>query len=239
VFRRKKNRDDDDVEVDVLDDDATTREEVVLGAPEPAVTRGPWDPDDVPDPDLPRLDLGGLLVPIPKKLELQVEANPDGTVAAAVVADGRSTMQLNAFAAPRRSGLWEEVRTEIRESLDEQGIVADEADGPIGRELRARIPTGDGKGTMTSARFIGCDGPRWFLRGLISGPAATDPVQAEPLEAVFRGVVVVRGGEAMAPRDQLPLRLPKDVPEPTEEGAEAGYGDLDPFERGPEITEIH
>ncbi len=235
MFRRKKNSDAD--EVQASDDDAASREVAVLGQPEPAVTTGPWDPSDVPDPELPRLDLGGLRVPIPKKLELQVEANPDGSVAAAVVGDGHSTMQLNAFAAPRRSGLWDEVRNEIRESLDEQGVVADETDGPLGRELRARLPSGDGKGT--SARFIGYDGPRWFLRGLISGPAATDPVQAEPLESVFRSVIVVRGGEAMAPRDQLPLRLPKDVRDTAAEDTEPGYDDLDPFERGPEITEIH
>ena len=72
----------------------------------------------------------------------------------------------------------------------------------------------------------------------MSGPAATDPVQAAPFEHLFRSVIVVRGKDAMAPRDPLPLRLPTDAviqggPEQPEEDP------LNPFERGPEITEIH
>ena len=50
--------------------------------------------------------------------------------------------------------------------------------------------------------------PRWFLRGLITGPAAEDAEAAQPLEAAFRGIVVARGTEPMPVREQLPLRLP-------------------------------
>ena len=93
---------------------------------------------------------------------------------------------------------------------------------------------------LAPARFLGADGPRWFVRALMSGPAATDPVQAAPFEYLFRSVVVVRGKDAMAPRDPLPLRLPTDAviqggpDEPSED-----VDPLNPFERGPEITEIH
>jgi hypothetical protein len=52
------------------------------------------------------------------------------------------------------------------------------------------------------------DGPRWFLRGLLTGPAAENPEAAAPLEEAFRGIVVVRGAEPMPVREQLPLRLP-------------------------------
>ena len=51
----------------------------------------------------------------------------------------------------------------------------------------------------------------------------------------------------MAPRDPLPLSLPEDAVSDDEleedevleedDGSEAPYADLDPFERGPEITE--
>ena len=58
------------------------------------------------------------------------------------------------------------------------------------------------------ARFLGVDGPRWFLRGLISGPAASSPEAAAQLEAAFQGIVVVRGTEPMPVREQLPLTLP-------------------------------
>ena len=239
VFKRKKAPEPGETESVA---EAASREEAVLGAPEPAVTTGPWDPADVDAADnaLPRLDLGAIKVPIPEDLELRLEVDEQGNVGAAVVADEHSTLQLNAFAAPRRTGLWEEVRDEIRQALTDQGVIAELVDGDLGIELRARIPTGDEKGTTTPARFIGADGPRWFLRGLLTGPAAIDAAAAKAFEDVFRGVVVVRGGEAMAPRDPLTLRLPPDAQ--AQAAAAAGdpaYADLDPFERGPEITEIH
>jgi hypothetical protein len=71
-----------------------------------------------------------------------------------------------------------------------------------------------------------------------------------------RQTIVVRGAEAMAPRDPLPLHLPEqeadedadaaqgaDGPEGVEleldeDAGAVRYADLDPFERGPEITEV-
>jgi hypothetical protein len=101
-------------------------------------------------------------------------------------------------------------------------------------------------------RFIGVDGPRWFLRGLFQGPAATDPAAAEPLEALIREVVVVRGDHPVPPRDLLELRLPPEAQQAladqqasnadqqaNNDGQQQqpdGYP-LNPFERGPEITE--
>ena len=76
---------------------------------------------------------------------------------------------------------------------------------------------------VQAARFIGVDGPRWFLRGLLTGPAATDTLQAKRLEELFRGIVVVRGGDAMAPRNALPLHLPREAVEQMAE-AEANPG---------------
>jgi hypothetical protein len=90
---------------------------------------------------------------------------------------------------------------------------------------------------MQPARFLGVDGPRWFLRGLMTGVGATDQVQARHLEDAFRGIVVVRGGEAMAPRDLLPLRLPREAQQQLTEAAEQQRPTLDMLERGPEITE--
>jgi hypothetical protein len=239
VFKRKKAGAPDEF-ADTAGEETPPEQEPAAAADEPGATTGPWDPADVADEDnsLPRLDLGAIRVPIPEDLELRLEVDDNGNVSTAVVADEHSTLQLNAFAAPRRNGLWDDVRTEIAQALTDQGVVAEEADGDLGRELRARIPTGDPKGTTTPARFVGCDGPRWFLRGLLTGPAATDAVQAKPFEDVFRGIVVVRGTEAMAPRDQLMLRLPAEAQQAAGE-ADPAYADLDPFERGPEITEIH
>ena len=66
---------------------------------------------------------------------------------------------------------------------------------------------------MAPARFVGVDGPRWFLRAMYTGSAAVDPDAAAPLEAALRDVVVVRGSDPMAVRDPLPLRLPPQAQE--------------------------
>jgi Protein of unknown function (DUF3710) len=196
--------------------------------------RGPWDSHDVPRGDeVPRVDLGGILVPVPDGLEVRVEVQDDTPVAATLV-DGGTQLQVHAFAAPKSSGLWAEVRAEIAESLKGAGGSAEEANGPFGIELHARIPEEHG---AQSARFIGVDGPRWFLRGLLTGPGSTDPKQARRLESAFRDVVVQRGSDAMAPRDMLPLHLPRDaheVPPPPPPPDRS----LQLPERGPEITEI-
>ena len=120
-------------------------------------------------------------------------------------------MQVNVFAAPKRSGIWDEVRAEIAASLVGSGGQAKDVDGPHGQELFAAVPVQGGG--AAPARFIGVDGPRWFVRALLTGPAAQDRSVAAPLEQALRSVVVVRGSEAMAVRDPLPLHLPREVAE--------------------------
>lgn len=252
AFGRKKSKGDEPEETTAVDEAAPLPPEPV------AVTTGPYDEADVPEGDeLPRLDLGGMRVGMAEGIEIRVDLNPEGQVVSAVAVHPGGQMQVNAFAAPRRDGIWDEVRREIAESLrNEPGAMAEEADGPFGRELKARIPAGQ-PGQVTPARFLGVDGPRWFLRALVTGPAATDPAQARALEEVFRQTVVVRGNEAMAPRDPLPLRLPREAQEAAaqaaaqaqaeqeaQEGQQGGQpgrfsggDDFNPFERGPEITE--
>lgn len=207
---------------------------------EPGATTGPWDVEDVPEDETARLDLGGMLVPIADGLELRVEISPEQQVVGATLVDGHSTLQINVFAAPRTEGIWDEVRAEIAGSLQEAGETRD-AQGRFGTELVARIPSEvPGRGVVAQpARFLGVDGPRWFLRGLLTGPAATDPGSARRLEDAFGDVVVVRGSEAMAARDPLPLRLPKEALEAAAAAVEAEpeSPDLNPFARGPEITE--
>ena len=237
MFRRRKKESEEPEEVDEAAD-----LEVADVAAEPADARpqGPWDVADAPDDDVNRIDLGGLRIPVPPETEVRVDVSPEGEVVAATLVQGGSAMQVNAFAAPRRSGIWGEVREEIATALRSSGGRAEDADGPYGAELHAAVPAeipGQGVG-LAPARFVGVDGPRWFLRALLTGPAASEPAAAEPLLAALREVVVVRGSEAMAVRDPLPLRLPKEV---TTAAAEAEDGEpmpMAPPERGPEITEI-
>jgi hypothetical protein len=258
LFRRRRDDDIDDEydvddELDTGDGDDAESEAGQPRTPTPS-PRGPWDVADVDD-EVTRLDLGPIQVPVPQGCEIRVDVQEDHIVTAATLVHGNSTLQIHAFAAPRSEGIWADVRTEIIDSLRGSGGSAEPADGPFGPELRARIPAEvPGQGVqLQPARFIGVDGPRWFLRGLFTGPAATDPMQAKLLESAFRDIVVVRGGEAMAPRDLLPLRLPKEalaaMSDPhvaaqlaakqaaADEAAAQSKPTLDMLERGPEITE--
>jgi hypothetical protein len=213
---------------------------------EGAAAGGPFDVADVEGPEG-RLDLGSLwLVGVPgMELRLEIE-EATSTVVGATAVLGDSAVQLQAFAAPKTLGLWDEIRGEIAESIVGQGGTADEERGRLGVELRTRMPSAgpDGRTVFAPARFVGVDGPRWFLRAVFSGRAAIDDAAADTLFDVVRGTVVVRGDAAMAPRELLPLRLPAEAGQPEDEDAEGDSGagrstdDLQPFERGPEITEI-
>jgi Protein of unknown function (DUF3710) len=201
---------------------------------------GPWDGAGT-FPQRERLDFGSLLVPVREGLDVQVNMAEDTGVWITVVR-GDNAMQLQAFAAPKTSGLWDEVRLEIAEEVARSGGDSQEARGPFGAELHARVrPGGEGRGPQPEpVRFLGVDGPRWFLRGVISGPAARRPELARPFEELFADVVVVRGDHPAPPRDLLEIRLPEEARRALEEqlGQEAGdQAYPNPFERGPEITE--
>lgn len=203
---------------------------------------GPWDvAGQVTAMD--RVDLGSLQVPVAQGLDIQlVFAEQHG--AWVTVRQGQaSELQLQAFAAPKSSGLWDEVRGEIATEIAAAGGTSEIREGTFGTELHARVPAEPGKPAagFRPVRFVGVDGPRWFLRGLFAGHAAIDPAAAAPLEAVLREVVVVRGDQPIPPRDLLELRLPPDAVQQLEEQARAQGGKFNsppnPFERGPEMTE--
>lgn len=189
-------------------------------AHEQAATTGPWDSTDAPTDERERVDLGALLIPAVPGYDLRVEVSPEGAVVAATLASQRGEMQLGVFAAPRSNGIWNEVRSEIQATVSAQGGTTQEEDGEFGVELTGRVPMPNG---TQPARFVGVDGPRWFLRALFLGPVATDPQQAKPLEDALRGVVVVRGADPMPVREGLPLRLPRDVAEQLAAQGEPGF----------------
>ena len=175
---------------------------------------GPFDASEVPDDDLPRVDLGGLLVQPRDGVELRLQADQaTGAVSSVLLATSGAALELRAFAAPKSGGLWEEVRREIAAEATRQGGTASESEGTYGSELRLQVPvrTPDGRNAVQISRIVGVEGPRWFLRGTFLGTAATQSDPDGPLEQAFTQVVVVRGQLAMPPRDALPLHLPHDV----------------------------
>lgn len=243
---------DTDADPAVGSDDELDDTGVLLADGEPAATwhpgdptSGPYDVDDAPSE--PRLDLGALQLPLVEGAEIQLQVDEaSGVVTAAMVVLADSAVQLQAFAAPRTEGIWGEVSQEIASGISQQGGTADMADGPFGRELLGRVPAQlpDGKVGFQPMRFVGVDGPRWLLRAVFHGRAAIEPEAAQVLEGLVRGVVVVRGAEPMGPRELLALQLPEgatrvDPDAPPAQVEPRSADDLNPFERGPEITEIH
>ncbi|MEU7877660.1 DUF3710 domain-containing protein [Microbispora bryophytorum] len=215
---------------------------VVRGeSPAPGRRTGPWDAaDDYPEAE--RVDLGGLRLPVGPGFEIQLSMAGD-QVDGVIVLVEESALQVNAFAAPKRSGIWDEVRAELAREVVAAGGSAEDRDGPFGPEVAAEVPTqGQGQGQAQGrqpVRYVGVDGPRWFLRAVISGRAAVDPEAARVLEDVVRGIVVVRGDEPMPPREAIQLRLPAEARQAMEEQQQgARQEELRPFERGPEISEI-
>ena len=246
IFKRSRGSDRTDAAADPQEPDtAVTDVAEATTAAGPDRSAGPWDVTEVEGRDG-RVDLGALWVRGIQGMELRLEVDQaTQQVNAATAVLGDSALQLQAFAAPRSGGLWDEIRAEIAAAVEQQGGTAEEHEGALGTELRTRMPSAgpDGRTVFAPASFLGVDGPRWFLRGVLSGRAAIDETAAGPLVDVLRQAVVVRGVEPMAPRELLPLTLPRDVEAPdvaaATDGAEADEApSLDPFERGPEITEV-
>jgi hypothetical protein len=240
VFGRRRNAGDRDAGTTA---DVTAEIGEETGAEEAPHQTGPWDVAE-PHPDIQRVDLGSLQIPVVPGLDIQlVFAEQQG--AWVTVRHGMSELQLQAFAAPKRDSLWDDVRAEISAEITANGGMCSERTGPFGPELLASVPAepGQPQSGMRPIRFTGVDGPRWFLRGLFAGAAAVDPAAAAPLEDLMREVVVVRGDHPVPPRDLLELRLPPEAAEDlAAEQARAEQegrfgGQLNPFERGPEFTE--
>jgi len=187
-------------------------------APADRAEEGPLDEAEA-NPVRPYVDLGGVKIVPREGLHLRLEVEEGSKRVVAVGLDfAKSTLQVQPFAAPRSTGLWHEIREQIADQIRKQGGTTEEVEGPFGPEIRAEIPIAAGSEgavagqTTRLARFVGVDGPRWFLRGVIAGDATIDPEAAEKIEELFRSVVVVRGTEPMPPRDLIPLHMPKSGP---------------------------
>ena len=231
-FGRKAKKEQQDEAEDLLLEDSLADGETKTDTRR---ANGPFDESEISSRDG-YVDLGALLITPSEGLQLRLEVEEATQRVVAVTLDlNGSSLQLQAFAAPKTEELWDEIRGQIGQSVGAQGGQVEDIDGPFGTELVAKLPAGlpDGSQGYRVARFIGVDGPRWFLRGVLGGPAALEREAAEPLEALFRQVVVVRGDSPMPPRDLLQLRLPKDAT-----ATPPAAPSLQEPERGPEITQI-
>ena len=176
-------------------------------APPPVVTDGPFDISDVPEDQVPRIDLGSVRVPVPDGSQVQVEMDPAaGGVRAVHVVTPVGQVTVSAYAAPRSGGLWQEVGEELAEQLRADGAKVSAGEGEWGFELSALL--GD-----VALRFVGVDGPRWMLRGVIAGPQSEAAQAPAVLREIVRNTIVVRGDSPMPVRTPLPITLPDAVAE--------------------------
>jgi Protein of unknown function (DUF3710) len=203
IFRRKGKNEDLETEQELADD----------ATPEPRA-EGPFDSTEVDAEVLEaedRIDLGALVITGQPGMELRLQVDEQsGQVQAILLVLEDSALELRAFAAPKKTGIWTEVRREIAAEASRMGGTATETDGPFGTELVLVVPVEDPEGQIFSqtSRVIGVDGPRWLLRATVLGRAAVEPDAAPPMEETLRNTIVVRGTEPMAVRESLPLRLP-------------------------------
>ncbi len=203
---------------------------------------GPWDESDSDAPledfDSGRvMSFGALRLQVPQGVEVQVQADQaSGRISQLTLRDGDSGMQLQPYASRKSGGMWLEVIDSLKSSINASGGLVETAEGQFGIEVLAQVQaTGEG-GSLQPARFVGVDGPRWFLRAVFMGKAARDAAAAARLTQIFESAVVVRGASAMAPGTPIILNLPANTN--TDQGSPVNSPNLNPFVRGPEITEI-
>ncbi|MBK0421273.1 DUF3710 domain-containing protein [Leucobacter sp. CSA2] len=185
-------------------------------APKDRETAGPFDASEVPSMR-PYVDLGGIKVAPREGLQLRLEVDERANRVLAVSLEYQgSLLQVQAFSAPKTTGLWNRVRAEIAQQMGAQGAQVTEESGELGPELLVENPSAGEQGGAQVARFIAVDGPRWMLRGVIMGLAAQDAEARGRLLELFRELVVVRGDSPMPPSELLPLKVPA--------GAQPGEG---------------
>jgi len=229
------------------DDEAARRRRSKLRPREEVdLSDGPFDSASAPTRD--EMDFGSLRLVPTADIELRLDVDETSQTLTGMTAvfgeAGTSAVQLQVFAAPKTTGVWYGIRREIAEAIVAGGGTAEEVDGPLGTELHVRMPSQgpDGRTTFSPARFVGVDGPRWFLRAVLSGDAATDGEAAARAMEFVRTVVVHRGSDPRAPRELLELTLPPELMAQAQASAQEHEQHTDastvgPLERGPEITE--
>lgn len=204
----EKSQADDAGELETSSDAAEQAVEIIpedpKSAPETRVTDGPYDLSEVPA-IRPYVDLGAIKVLPREGLQLRLDVEEGSKRIVAVSLDFQdSTLQVQAFSAPKASGVWLGIVNQIETQLASQGTTFERVDGVFGPELLATVPGN----TTAKMRFIGVDGPRWVLRGIVSGAALGDSAKMTAIEDLFRSLVIVRGEMPMPPRELLPLRVP-------------------------------
>jgi hypothetical protein len=155
---------------------------------------GPWDHTEQGGPspaDL--IDLGGLRIPREAGLSLRMDKGGDPPqLLSLTVRNGASTLRLQGFRSPD-GPRWEDVMARLAQNVRARDGEAKEWVGRIGPELRCVMPAeetlvGDASKPVL---MLGCDGPNWLLRGIVTGADAESNDQYTWAYSYFERVVVV------------------------------------------------
>lgn len=166
---------------------------------------GPHDISEVSS-TLGLLSFGSILMPVIEGVSVRAEVDESSNAIVAVSFEHQgSVLQVSAFSSTKSEDLWPEVYTQLIETISASGGTVHETIGGLGKQLDAVLNTNEER---REVRFIGFDGPRWFLRGAISGLALNDSTAALNMEDIFRSLVIDRGNAPMPPREPLPLKVP-------------------------------
>lgn len=206
-------------EIELADIEVVVEIDASKSAPEDRIAAGPYDLSEVPA-IRPYVDFGSIKVAPREGLQLRLEVDERAKRVVAVTLDFEgSLLQVQAFSAPKTTGLWHRVRGEIAQGLASQGARIEDAEGDLGPEIVAvtAVPAEQGGGNRT-VRFMGVDGPRWMLRGVVMGKATEDEAARARVIELFRDMVVVRGDLPMPPSELLPLQVPAGVAQPGTKG---------------------
>ncbi|MCQ9342489.1 DUF3710 domain-containing protein [Corynebacterium kozikiae] len=150
------------------------------------------------------LNLGSLIVALPRPSEVQVEMGPQGPKMLHILTEhGRLTPV--AFAASKTDGHWREHTKVVAEDMRAQNLHVTIEQGPWGREIVGK-PEQEGAGII---RIIGVDGPRWMLRMTTAAPADKAEAMAELAREVVARTFVVRGNNPILAGNSLPVTLPE------------------------------
>lgn len=176
---------------------------------------GPLDFSQLSDDQLSSyVDFGALLVPRLARLGV----HPDGQIGdnafgALTLRLGVAGAEVMVVAAPKSKGLWQELREEIETEARKQGAKVTTSQGSFGPEIHVQMSaqTAAGQSGNLQMRYVGIDGPNWFMRVIFTGDIDPHHADVAELEAALRHFVVVRGSQPLTPRSIVPIVLPDDL----------------------------
>jgi len=177
---------------------------------------GPFDSSEI---ELPNgyLDFGAIRLMATPDIAIKLEVEEaTGRVVALTIERGGSTLQVSVFAASKHEGIWAEVLDQLTDSITTAGGAANTVTSQLGTTLDAEIVM-PGEASR-KIRFLGVDGPRWFLRGSVTGTALTESSDAAEIEEIFRSLVIHRGDSPMPPKESLEIVVPAGIITPPRPG---------------------